>query len=61
MALLIKSNHNIDFIPSNIEALDFVYYITNYAIKKNYSQYQYIIYIAFIQNAYNQVMQQYNN
>lgn len=39
MVLLTKLNYNINFIFSNIKILAFIYYIINYIIKKNNSQY----------------------
>lgn len=52
IASLISSNHNINFISSSIKILVFVYYITNYAIKGDYSQYQRIMAIAIIKKAF---------
>ena len=40
LALLIRSNHDITFIPYTIKALALVRYITNYTTKKNCNQYQ---------------------
>ncbi len=48
LTLLIRSNHDINFIPSNVKALALVHYITNYAKKWDCSQYQHVVGIAFI-------------
>ena len=48
LASLTRSNHDINFIPSNIKASALVNYITNYAIKGNCSQYQQIMEAAFV-------------
>lgn len=61
MASIAKSNHNINFIPSNIKALVFVCYIINYATKKDYSQYQHMMGATFVWNAHNKAMQQHND
>ena len=36
IASLIQSNHDINFIISNIKTLALIYYIRNYVIKSNY-------------------------
>lgn len=51
-ASLTRSNHDINFILSNIKALALVHYITNYATKCNYNQYQRIIEAAFVWKIY---------
>lgn len=61
LTLLIQSNYNIDFIDFNIKALTFVCYITNYAIKDNYSQYSYVIGAAFVQSISYQAIYKDNN
>lgn len=53
-----RSNHDINFISSNIKTLAFIYYIINYATKYYCNQYQHIIDIVLIQNAHNKAMQQ---
>ncbi len=45
---LIKSNHDINFIPSNVKALALARYITNYATKGGCSQYQRVMGAAFV-------------
>lgn len=40
---ILQSNHNVTFVVLFNNALALIYYITNYAIKGNYSQYQRII------------------
>ncbi len=47
-ASLIRSNHDINFILSNVKTLALVCYITNYAIKGDCSQYQHVIDVVFI-------------
>ena len=49
---LIWSNHNINFILSSVKVLTLVYYITNYATKEDYSQYQTIIAATIIKKAF---------
>lgn len=46
-------NHNINFIPSNIKVLAFVWYITNYVAKNNCNQYQYFMEVGFIYKVFN--------
>ncbi len=48
IASLIRSNHDINFIPSNVKALALVWYIINYATKSDCNQYQRIMRAAFI-------------
>lgn len=48
LASVIRLNHDINFIPSNVKALVFVCYITNYVSKRNYSQYQYMMGVVFV-------------
>lgn len=57
---LIRSNPDINFIPSNIKALTFIRYIINYTIKADCSQCQCVIDTTFVQNTHNKTMQQYN-
>ncbi len=52
IALLLWSNHNITFIVSANNVLALIYYITNYAIKRDASQYQRIMSAAFMKSAY---------
>lgn len=52
IASLIQSNYNINFIPSNIKALTYIYYITNYAIKSNYSKYQKVMAVAILRKTF---------
>lgn len=52
LASLTRSNHDINFIPSNVKALALVRYITNYATKGDCSQYQRIMGAAFVRKAY---------
>lgn len=47
-------NYNIIFINFTNNIFDLIYYITNYAIKKDTSQYQKIINIAFVKSAYDE-------
>lgn len=49
---IIWLNHNINFIQSSIKTLVLIYYITNYAIKKDYSQYQRIIATVIIKKIF---------
>lgn len=49
---LIRSNHNINFIPSSIKALALIDYITNYATKGNGSQYQRVMAMAIMRKAF---------
>lgn len=51
IALLLRFNYNIAF-ANNTFIL--IYYITNYATKKNTSKYQRIMDAIFVKNAYNQ-------
>ncbi len=53
IASLIRSNHDINFIPSSIKALAFIHYITNYATKGDYSQYQRVMAVAIMKKAFN--------
>ncbi len=57
LASLIRLNHDINFIPSNVKALALVCYITNYATKGDCSQYQRVMGAAFVQNAHDKAMQ----
>lgn len=57
MISLTRSNHNINFIPSNIKAFAFV---CNFATKGACSQYQYVMGAAFIRNAHDKAMKQHN-
>ncbi len=57
---LIRSNHDINYFLSNVKALALVCYITNYATKGDYSQYQRMMSTTFIQNAHNKAMLQYD-
>ncbi len=52
IALLLWSNHNIIFISSANNAFTLIYYITNYAIKRDDSQYQTIMNAVFVKSAY---------
>ncbi len=52
IASLIQSNHDINFIPSSIKALAFIYYITNYATKSDCSQYQRVMTAAIVRKAF---------
>ena len=52
IASLIWSNHDISFISSSVKPLVLVYYITNYAMKRDYSQYQRIIAIAIVRKTF---------
>lgn len=45
---LIRSNYDINFIPSNVKALVLVRYITNYITKSDCSQYQRIMEAVFV-------------
>ncbi len=49
---LIWSNHNINFIPSNVKALAFVWYITNYTTKSDCNQYYCVMETAFVCKAF---------
>jgi hypothetical protein len=48
---LLRSNHDIQFIPTGAKALAAVYYITNYATKYEVSQYQLITTAAVVKRA----------
>ncbi len=52
IASLIRSNHDINFIPSNVKALAFIWYITNYATKGDCNQYQRVMRAAFVRKAF---------
>lgn len=52
LASLTRSNHDINFIPSNVKALALVYYITNYATKDGCIQYQQIMEAVFVWKIY---------
>ena len=52
IASLIWSNHNINFIFSSMKAFVPIYYITNYATKQDYSQYQRIMAIAIVKKLF---------
>ena len=58
LAALTRSNHDINFIPSNVKALVLVRYITNYATKSDCSQYQRVMGAAFVQKAYEEAADQ---
>ncbi len=58
LASLIRSSHDINFIPSNIKALALVCYITNYTIKGNCSQYQRVMGTTFVRNTHDKAIQQ---
>ncbi len=58
LASLIRSNHDIKFIPSNVKALALICYITNYATKGDCSQYQRVLGAAFVRKAYEEASQQ---
>lgn len=53
IASLIQFNHDVNFSPSNIKVLAFIIYITNYATKSDYSQYQRVMVIAIVRKAFN--------
>lgn len=55
IASLIRSNHNENFIYSNVKTLALVRYITNYWTKDNFHQYQHVMGAAFIHKAYEDV------
>jgi hypothetical protein len=48
---LLRSNHDISFIPTITKALAAVYYITNYATKYDVSKYQLILTAAIVKRA----------
>jgi hypothetical protein len=48
LASLLRSNHDISFIPTAARALAAVYYMTNYATKYDVSQYQLIMTAAIV-------------
>ena len=52
IALLILSNHNINFILSSIKALGRTHYITNYVTGGNCSQYQRVMAVAIVRKAF---------
>ncbi len=52
IASLIRFNYDINFIPLSIKALAFIYYIINYAIKGNCSQYQRVMAAAIVRKAF---------
>ena len=52
IASLIRSNHDINFIPSSIKALALIYYITNYATKGDCSQYQRVMVVAIVRKVF---------
>lgn len=52
IASLIRSNHNINFIPSSIKALALIHYITNYATKGDCSQHQRVMAAAMVRKAF---------
>ncbi len=54
-ASILRSNHDITFVVSSNNSLAFIHYITNYATKGDYSQYQHIIGAAFVKKAYDKV------
>jgi hypothetical protein len=51
LASLLRSNHDISFIPTGTRALAAVYYMTNYATKYDVSQYQVIMTAAIVKKA----------
>lgn len=51
LASVLRSNHNISFIPTAARALAAVYYMTNYATKYDVSQYQLIMTAAIVKQA----------
>ncbi len=55
---LTRSNHNINFIPSNVKAFILVHYITNYVTKADCSQYQRIMKAAFVRKTYKDTINQ---
>ncbi len=57
LASLIRSNHDINFIPSNVKALALVRYITNYATQGDCSQYQCVMGASFVRNTHDKAMQ----
>lgn len=52
IALLIRSNHDINFIPSSIKALALIHYIIKYATKGDCSQYQRVMAAAIVKKAF---------
>lgn len=55
IALLLQFNYNITFIDFANNVLVLIYYIINYATKRDASQYQRIMSVAFVENAYHQL------
>ncbi len=53
IASLIRSNYDINFIPLSIKSLAFIYYITNYTIKSDCSQYQRVMVAAIERKGFN--------
>lgn len=58
LALLIQSNHDINFISFNIKTLVLVWYIINYATKSNYSQYYQVMSAVFIKKKQENIVKQ---
>ena len=52
LSSLIRSNHDINFLPTKMKALAIIHYITNYATKGDCSQYQRIMSAAIVRKAY---------
>ena len=52
IASLIRSNHDINFIPFSVKALALIHYIINYATKGDCSQYQRIMAAAIVRKAF---------
>ncbi len=55
LAFILKSNQNITFVASSSNALALIYYITNYVIKSNCSQYQWIMHTVFVKKAHDNI------
>ncbi len=52
LSSLIRSNHDINFLPTKMKALVIIHYITNYATKGNCSQYQHIMSAVIVWKVY---------
>ncbi len=52
IASLIRTNHDINLIPSSIKALALIHYITNYATKGDCCQYQRVMVAAIVRKAF---------
>ena len=48
IATCIRSNHDITWIPTNVKALSYIYYLTNYATKADVSPHQILVKAALI-------------